>query len=194
MKMFNKFFYGFLLVGFSVLMSHNLYAQNIYQEKKSNIYLGFDINLATLSSGTSIKSTVSLKAGFDYRLNENFSAGPQLKILFINSPLNKGLKASIFAGPTTNIEFTKLLSDKYLTKDASMFSNRISWVFPVNSKSSDYIYKDCLSISTSYKNSSFNFYRTSLDLNIDFQGYDIGFYNGFNRMINLSTGSVNTFK
>ncbi len=180
------------LILFALISSSSL-AQNNYEEKKSTIYLGLDINLATIFTGTSIKSAASLKGGYNYLLTSNIHAGPQIKVLFIKSPTNKGLIASIFVGPSAEIEYSKKYFNHQITKDISMFSNRFSWVFPINSKSSDYIYKDCISITTSYKTSKFNFFKTSIDMNLDFQGYDLGFYSGFKRMINISIGTVSTF-
>lgn len=169
-------------------------AQNIRATQNDYFYIGIDLNLFTLASGTSIKSTLGIKAGYNRLVSENIYVGPQVKALFIKNPAKKGIKPSLFAGASSEFEITKYISNDYLVEDVSRFSSRLSWVFPVNSASSDFVYKDCISIAASYKSSEFNFYRSSVDLNIDFQGYDIGFYNGFNRMVNLGTGSISAFK
>lgn len=190
----SKIITGFIFNTILVSVFSSVSAQDIRANQNAYFYAGLDLNVATLFSGTSIKSTLGIKVGYNKSVADNIFVGPQVKILMINNPTKKGLKASLFAGASSEFEVTKYISNEYLIKDVNQFSSRLSWVFPINSASSDFIYKDCISLSASYKSDKFNFYRSSIDLNLDFQGYDIGFYNGFNRMVNLSTGSISAFK
>lgn len=169
-------------------------AQNIRANQNAYFYAGLDLNVATLFSNTSIKSTLGIKVGYNKSVADNIFVGPQVKMLMINNPSKRGVRPSLFAGASSEFEVTKYISNEYLLKDVNQFSGRLSWVFPINSASSEFIYKDCISLSASFKSDRFNYYRSSVDLNLDFQGYDIGFYNGLNRMVNLSTGSISAFK
>lgn len=189
------------LVGFIIIIIIGLIftyksvsAQNIRASQDAYFYAGLDLNIATLLSNTSIKSTLGIKAGYNKSVADHVFIGPQVKMLLINNPGKKGIKPSLFAGASSEFEVSKYISNEYLIKDVNQFSGRLSWVFPINSASSDFVYKDCISLSASYKSDRFNYYRSSVDLNLDFQGYDIGFYNGLNRMVNLSTGSISAFK
>lgn len=184
----------FVFITGLIFTNNKLSAQNIRANQNAYFYAGLDLNVATLFSGTSIKSTLGIKAGYNKSIADNIFVGPQVKMLLINHPSKKGVRPSLFAGASSEFEVTKYISNAYLIKDVNQFSGRLSWVFPINSASSDYIYKDCISLSASFKSDRFNFYRSSLDINLDFQGYDIGFYNGLNRMINLGTGSISAFK
>ena len=186
--------FGHLILINIVFTFNSVSAQNIRANQNAYFYAGLDLNVATLFSNTSIKSTLGLKVGYNKSVGSNIFLGPQVKALFINNPGKKGVRPSLFAGVSSEFEVTKYISNEYLIKDVNQFSGRLSWVFPINSASSDYIYKDCVSLSASFKSDRFNFYRSSLDLNLDFQGYDIGFYNGLNRMVNLSTGSISAFR
>ena len=192
MSLLRKFF-GHLIIISIIFTFNNVSAQNIRANQNSYFYAGLDLNVATLFSNTSIKSTLGIKVGYNKSVDDYIFVGPQVKVLFINNPGKKGVRPSLFAGASSEFEVTKYISDEYLIKDVNQFSGRLSWVFPINSASSDYIYKDCVSLSGSFKSDRFNYYRSSLDLNLDFQGYDIGFYNGLNRMVNLSTGSISAF-
>ena len=186
--------FGHLILISIVFTFNSVSAQNIRANQNAYFYAGLDLNVATLFSNTSIKSTLGIKLGYNKFVGNNIFVGPQVKALFINNPGKKGVRPSLFAGVSSEFEVTKYISNEYLIKDVNQFSGRLSWVFPINSASSDYIYKDCVSLSASFKSDRFNFYRSSLDLNLDFQGYDIGFYNGLNRMVNLSTGSISAFR
>lgn len=170
------------------------FAQNITANQNAYFYAGLDLNVATLYTNTSIKPTLGIKVGYNKSITNHILIGPQIKVIFINNPINHGVRASLFAGASSEFEVTKLLDNDYLNKDINQYSSRLSWICPINLISSNYFYKDCISLSVSLKSDKFNFYRSSLDLNLDFQGYDIGFYNGYSRMLNLSTGSISAFK
>jgi hypothetical protein len=167
------------------------YAQEIPQ-KNGYFFVGLDINIATLSTGTSIKTLMGVNFGYNKKFANHLFAGPQVNAVFIKSPANKGARISLFAGPSAEMEI-KRIGKNPLTASQSL-SNRLSWVFPLNPKSSDYTYKDSFSISTSLSNDEFfGFNKSSIALNIEFQGYDIGFYNGLKRMVSIGTGTRTTF-
>lgn len=190
----SKIIIGFVFTASLAFAFNNVSAQNMRASRNSYFYAGLDLNVATLFSNTSIKSTLGLKIGYNKSVADHIFVGPQVKMLLINNPAKKGVRPSLFAGVSSEFEITKYISNEYLIKDVNQLSSRLSWIFPINSASSEYIYKDCISLSASYKSDKFNYYRSSVDLNLDFQGYDIGFYNGLNRMVNLSTGSISAFK
>jgi hypothetical protein len=190
----SKIIIGFVFTASLAFAFNNVSAQNMRASRNSYFYAGLDLNVVTLFSNTSIKSTLGLKIGYNKLVADHIFVGPQVKMLLINNPAKKGVRPSLFAGASSEFEITKYISNEYLIKDVNQFSSRLSWIFPINSASSEYIYKDCISLSASYKSDKFNYYRSSVDLNLDFQGYDIGFYNGLNRMVNLSAGSISAFK
>lgn len=179
---------------FSILLL-SLFKTSIAQEipqKNGYFFVGLDINLATLSSATSVKTLMGVNFGYNKKFANHLFAGPQVNAVFIKSPANKGARISLFAGPSAEMEL-KRIGKNPLTTSQSL-SNRVSWVFPLNPKSSDYTYMDCFSISTSLSNDEFlGFKKSSIALNLDFQGYDIGFYNGLSRMVSISTGTRTTF-
>ena len=173
--------------------SNTSFAQINRQIKNGYFYAGFDANIATLFSGTSIKTIMGVKLGYNQKVATNLFVGPQVEALFIRSPKNKGARISLFAGPSTELEIIDRLNQSAKTK-SSYLSTKLGWVFPLNPQTSEYVYKDCITLSTSYNSDDFlGFNKTSISLNLDFQKYDIGFYSGFNRMVNISTGSTTTF-
>ncbi|TKB98782.1 hypothetical protein [Pedobacter cryophilus] len=177
----------------AVTYSNTSIAQINRQIKNGYFYVGFDANIATLFSGTSVKTIMGVKLGYNQKVATNVFVGPQVEALFIRSPINRGARISLFAGPSTELEVIDRLDQSVKTK-SSYLSTKLSWVFPLNPQTSDYVYMDCISLSTSYNSDDFlGFNKTSISLNLDFQKYDIGFYGGFNRMVNISTGSMTTF-
>ncbi|OAQ41577.1 hypothetical protein A5893_00215 [Pedobacter psychrophilus] len=167
------------------------YGQGIPQ-KNGYFFVGLDINIATLSSATSVKTIMGVNCGYNKKFTNHLYAGPQVNAVFIRSPANKGARISLFAGPNAEMEL-KRIGKNPLTTSQSL-SNKVSWVFPLNPKSSDYTYMDCFSISTSLSNDEFfGFKKSSIAINVDFQGYDIGFYNGLSRMVSISSGTRTTF-
>jgi hypothetical protein len=182
-----RFLFSILLLS----LFNSSYAQGIPQ-KNGYFFVGLDINLATLSTATSVKTIMGVNFGYNKKLANHLYAGPQVNAVFIRSPANRGARISLFAGPSAEMEL-KRIGKNPLTASQSL-SNRASWVFPLNPKSSDYTYMDCISISTSLSNDEFlGFKKSSVALNLDFQGYDIGFYNGLSRMVSISTGTRTTF-
>ncbi len=166
------------------------FAQNLNFERKSHVYLGIDIKVATLFSGTSIRSIFGIKLGYNQKIGTDIFAGPQAEALFIRSPMNKGARISLFAGPATEIEFKNVNQISQVPSSFS-FSGRMSWVFPINPMSSDHTFGDCFSMGASIINDDFlGFNKTALGINLDFQRYDLGFYNGTTRMLNINTSSV----
>jgi hypothetical protein len=169
------------------------YAQSPNNYRNGFFYAGFNVSLATLASGTSIKNIMGVRFGYSHKVANNTFAGPVIDALFIKSPINKGARISLFAGPSVDYEISKFnqLSGKV---NSNYLSAKTSWVFPVNPATSDYIYMDCISLSASINNDDFyGLNKSSLDLNIDFQRYDIGFSTGASRMVNISTGTKTTF-
>jgi len=181
-----------ILLSFLLCILFNVsYGQGI-KEKSGYFYVGLDINIATLASGTSIKTIMGVNFGYNRKVADHFYAGPQMNATFIKSPVNRGARISLFAGPSTEMEI-KRIGKNPLTASQSL-SNRLSWIFPLNPQSSDYTYMDCVSVSTSLSNDEFfGFNKSSIAVNLNFQRYDIGFYNGFNRMFSISTGTRTTF-
>lgn len=162
-------------------------------ERNSHFYVGLDIKVATLFTATSIKSLLGIKVGYNQKVSSQLFAGPQLEALFIRSPLNKGARISLFAGPSTELELKKVTQGDNLSNTTS-FSSRASWVFPINPKSSDHTFMDCISVGASFINDDFfGFNKSSVGINLDFQRYDIGFYNSDSRMININTTSMTSF-
>ncbi len=136
---------------------------------------------------------MGIKAGYNQKVSNQLFAGPQLEALFIRSPLNKGARISLFAGPSAELELKSLTKMAQLSNTTS-FSSRLSWVFPINPSSSEHTFMDCISIGASFINDDFlGFNKSSIGLNLDFQRYDIGFYNGKSRMININTTSTTSF-
>ncbi|MBK0382668.1 hypothetical protein I5M32_06805 [Pedobacter sp. SD-b] len=180
-----------VILFFFFLGFNSSYGQTVDQ-KSGYVFVGLDINVATLSSATSIKTLMGVNFGYNKKIANHLYAGPQINAVFIKSPVNKGARLSLFAGPSTEMEI-KRIGKNPLTASQSL-SNRLSWVFPLNPKSSDFTYTDCFSVSTSLSNDEFfGFNKTSVDIGIDFQGYDIGFYNGLSRMISISSGTRTSF-
>jgi hypothetical protein len=180
-----------LLVVFT--FSNPSFAQINRQIKNGYFYVGFDANIATLFSGTSVKTIMGVKLGYNQKVATNVFVGPQIQALFVKSPADRGARISLFAGPSSELEVIDRL-DQSIQKKSSYLSTKLSWVFPLNPKTSDYVYMDCISLSTSFNSDDFlGFNKTSINLNLDFQRYDIGFYSGFSRMVNISTGSMTTF-
>ncbi len=173
--------------------SNDIFAQQVIIQKDSHFYVGLDIKIATLLTGTSIRSLFGVKAGYNQKVSNQLFAGPQLEALFIRSPLNKGARISLFAGPATEIEMITLTKMPNRSNTTSL-SGKLSWVFPINPQSSDYSFLDCVSIGASFINDDFlGFNKSSIGVNFDFQRYDIGFYDSKSRMININTSSTTSF-
>lgn len=184
-----KILYFILLAGICCF-SKQTQAQNIDLHRNSHFYVGVDIKIATLLTGTSIKSLMGLKVGYNQKLSNNLYAGPQLEALFIKSPSHKGARISLFAGPSTELEL-KTVSKMERLNSTTSFSGKMSWVFPLNPHTSEYTFLDCFSIGAAFINNDFlGFNKTSVGINLDFQRYDIGFYDGQSRMININTSSI----
>nr|WP_294896029.1 hypothetical protein [uncultured Pedobacter sp.] len=183
----------FIIVLLALCFYKNADAQKINIDRNSHFYVGLDIKIATLLTGTSIRSLFGVKAGYNQKLSSQLFAGPQLEALFIRSPLNKGARISLFAGPSTEFELATLNKMANLSNTTSL-SGKLSWVFPVNPKSSDYTFLDCISFGASFINDDFlGFNKSSIGLNVDLQRYDIGFYNSKSRMININSSSTTSF-
>ncbi len=136
---------------------------------------------------------MTIKAGYNQKISPLLFAGPQVEALFIRSPVNKGARISLFAGPSTELELKTLTKMAHLSNTSS-FSGKLSWVFPLNPHSSDYTFLDCISVGASFINDDFlGFNKSSIGVSLDFQRYDIGFYNSQNRMININTSSTTSF-
>ena len=136
---------------------------------------------------------MTLKAGYNQKISPLLFAGPQVEALFIKSPMNKGARISLFAGPSTELELKTLTKMAHLSNTSS-FSGKLSWVFPLNPHSSEYTFLDCISVGASFINDDFlGFNKSSIGINLDFQRYDIGFYNSRNRMVNINTSSTTSF-
>ena len=188
-----KKFYLILLLASLLCFSADTFAQKINIDRGSHFYVGVDIKIATLFTNTSIKSLFGVNAGYNRQLTKQLFAGPQVQALFIRSPLNKGARVSLFAGPSTEVELTTLTKMANLSNTTSL-SGKLSWVFPINPQSSDYTFLDCISFGASFTNDDFlGFNKSSIGINIDLQRYDIGFYNSKNRMININTNSTTSF-
>ncbi len=182
-----------LLLTLLIIINSNALSQNIETPNNSHFYVGVDIRIATLVSGTSIKTIMGVKFGYNQKISNKLLAGPQATALFIRSPVNRGARISLFAGPSAEYEIKENTQISNFNK-STFFSSRASWVFPINPQSSEYTYMDCISVGASYNSDDiFGFNKTALDLNLEFQRYDIGFYNGFSRMVNISSGSHTTF-
>ncbi|MFC5282171.1 hypothetical protein [Pedobacter alpinus] len=188
-----KLYFLLLLIG-CLLKGTATFSQNNNLQNNSHFFLGVDFRIATLVSGTSIKTIMSLKLGYNQKIANEVFAGPQINALFIKSPINRGARISLFAGPSVEYEHKQTVSINKIN-NSTFLSSRASWVFPVNPKTSDYTYMDCISVGISYNSDDiFGFNKTGLDLNLDLQRYDIGFYSkGFSRMVNVSSGSHTTF-
>lgn len=188
-----KIYFIFLLILIVFTFSKSSFAQTNAANKNGYFYVGFDTNIASLFSGTSIKTILGVKLGYNHKVATNVFVGPQVDALFIRSPVNKGARISLFAGPSSELEIIDRM-DQTANKKSSYLSTKVSWVFPLNPQTSEYVYKDCISLSASYNSDDFlGFNKSSLNFNLDFQKYDIGFYSGFNRMVNISTGTTTTF-
>jgi hypothetical protein len=178
-----------LLVAFSQVS----FAQSPNAYRNGFFYAGFNVKIATLASGTSIKNIMGFRFGYNHKVANNTFAGPVVDALFIKSPVNKGARISLFAGPSIDYDISKF--DRLTgTVNSNYLSARTSWVFPVNPATSDFTFMDCISLSASLNNDDFyGLNKSSLDFNIDFQRYDTGFSTGASRMVNISTGTRTTF-
>jgi len=163
------------------------------QQPQSSFYLGVNVNVATIFTNTSYKSLFDLRGGYNYQANTFFGVGPQVQVNFVKSPFKKGATPSIYFGASTQMETGRLLEKSVNPINHTRISNKLTWVLPINPSVNNYEYKDCISFTTSIKNSGFSFYRTSLDLNIDFQRLDLGFVSGLSRIITFSSGASNSF-
>lgn len=188
-----KKIYLILLLATTLCFCNQVFAQKLRIERNSHFYVGLDIKIATLLSGTSIKSLFGVKAGYNQKVSNALYTGPQVQALFIKSPLNKGARISLFAGPSAELEFNSIIQMAQLSNTSS-FSGRLSWVFPINPNSSEHTFMDCISIGASFINDDFlGFNKSSVGINLDFQRYDIGFYDSKSRMININTSSMTSF-
>ncbi|HTN20985.1 MAG TPA: hypothetical protein VL125_10935 [Pelobium sp.] len=188
-----KKIYLIILLTTAVCIGNKSFAQKVTVERNSHFYVGVDIKIATLLTSTSIKSLFGIKAGYNQKLSNQLFAGPQVEALFIRSPINKGARISLFAGPATEVE-VKTLTKMVNQANTTSLSGKMSWIFPINPKSSDYTFLDCISVGASFSNDNFlGFNKSSIGLNLDLQRYDIGFYNGKNRMLNINTNSTTSF-
>jgi hypothetical protein len=178
-----------IIISFSKLT----FAQSPNDFRKGFFYAGFNVRLATLASGTSIKNIMGVKFGYNYKVANNTFAGPVVDAMFIKSPINRGARISLFAGPSVDYEVSRFNKLTGLA-NSNYLSATTSWVFPVNPSTSDFTYLDCISLSASInKDDFYGLNKSSLDLNIDFQRYDIGFSTGASRMVNIGTGTKTTF-
>lgn len=176
----------------TTLCYNNTFAQNAIIERNSHFYVGLDIKIATLLTGTSIKSLFGVKAGYNQKLSNQLFAGPQVEALFIRSPMHKGARISLFAGPSTEVELKTLTKMVHLNR--SSLSGKMAWVFPINPQSSEHTFLDCISFGASFTNDDFlGFNKSSIGFNVDLQRYDIGFYNAKSRMLNINTSSTTSF-
>lgn len=163
------------------------------QIKKSHFYLGLDVRLASLSSSTSYKTIFGIKGGYNVALSNRVAIGPQAQILFVKSPAKKGALPAFYSGISTLIETSDIIKENKNKFNSVAVNNRLSWIFPLNPAVNNFDYRDCFTITTSIKVAEFYYYKTSLDINVEFQRYDIGFYSGQTHMISLTTGSTGTF-
>lgn len=185
--------YFIILFIAALCFKSSAFAQNISVEKNSHFYIGLDIKVATLLTGTSISSLFGFKAGYNQKLSNQLFAGPQVEALFIKSPVNRGARVSLFAGPSTEVELRTLSRIANLGNSTAL-SGKLSWVFPINPQSSDYSFLDCISIGASFTNDDFlGFNKSSIGLNLDLQRYDVGFYSSKSRMININSSSTTSF-
>lgn len=186
-------FFAVLLLSVLLAYGNRAVAQNVNINRGSHFYLGVDFKIATLFTNTSIKSLFGLKAGYNQKFTKQLFAGPQLEALFIRSPMNKGARISLFAGPSTEVELKSLSKMANLSNTTSL-SGKLSWVFPINPRSSDYTFLDCVSFGASFINDDFlGFNKSSIGINVDLQRYDIGFYGSKNRMLNINSSSTTSF-
>ena len=182
-----------ILLTIAICVGNKSFAQKVTLERNSHFYVGVDIKIATLLTSTSIKSLFGVKAGYNQKLSNQLFAGPQIQALFIRSPIHKGARVSLFAGPSTEVELKTLTKMAHLSNTTSL-SGKASWVFPVNPKTSEYTFLDCISFGASFINDDFlGFNKSSVGINFDLQRYDIGFYNSKSRMININTSSTTSF-
>lgn len=188
-----KKIYFIILLAIATCANQNAYSQKVTISRNSHFYVGVDFKIATLLTGTSIKSIMGIKAGYNQKITNVLFAGPQVEALFIRSPLNKGARISLFAGPSTELELTTIAKMAQLSNTTSV-SGKLSWVFPINPNSSEYTFLDCISVGASFINDDFlGFNKSSIGINLDFQRYDIGFYDSKNRMLNINTSSTTSF-
>lgn len=172
-----------------ILLLCKSFAQELVVNKKSHFYVGVDIKVATLFTSTSIKSLFGIKLGYNQKLSNGLFTGPQAEALFIRSPINKVARISLFAGPAAEFEL-KPMQERALQQKTTSVTVKSSWVFPLNPKSSDYTFLDCISVGASILNDDFlGFNQSSVGINLDWQRYDIGFYDSSNRMLNINTVS-----
>lgn len=163
------------------------------QEAKSGFYIGITVNVATIFTNTSYKTLFGFKGGYNLQTNSFLGVGPQLQVNFVQSPFKKGVIPSIYMGASAQMETGSLFENNINPVNHTRVSNKLSWVFPVNPSVNNYDYKDCISFTTSIKHSGFSVYRTTLDLSIDFQKYDLGFISGLSRVITFSSGASSSF-
>lgn len=176
-----------------IAFSEASHAQSLNSYRKGLFYAGINVRLVTLASGTSIKNIMGVRLGYHHKVTQNTFAGPVIDAMFIKSPVNKGARISLFAGPSIDYDISKL--DRLTaTVNSKYLSARTSWVFPINPVTSDFTYMDCISLRVSINDDDFyGLQKTSLDFIIDFQRYDTGFSTGASRMVNISAGTSTTF-
>ena len=171
----------------------SLSAQNIPNYKNNYIYAGLNVRIASIGSGTSIKNLFGVKLGYNQKLNDHAYGGPVIEAMFIRSPVNRGARISLFAGPSIDYDIGKYNYVKHVL-NSTFVSTNASWVFPINPATTDYTYLDCISVSASFNSKEFyGLNKTSIDINLNFQRYDIGFSTGNGRMLNISTGTRTNF-
>ncbi len=171
----------------------NSHAQ-LFPPVKSHFYIGLDVHIFTISSGTSYKSIFSVRGGYHYMFTDNLFVGPQVEASLVKSPVKKGAVPTFFVGGSFMTETSNLFSKDYLNKNNLRVSNRLSWIFPINPAINNFDYMDKIILANSLKSPNFNEYRTSLDVNIHFQRYTVGMLNKNDRNISLSLGANNEFK
>lgn len=190
---YRNYFLKIVTLSLIVAFSKVSFAQSPNSYRNGFFYAGFNIKLVTLASATSIKNIMGVRFGYSHKVANNTFAGPVVDALFIKSPINKGARISLFAGPSIDYDVSRINKLSGMV-NSNYLSTKTSWVFPVNPATSDFTYMDCISLSASINNDDFyGLNKTSLDLNIDFQKYDIGFSTGASRMVNISTGTRTTF-
>lgn len=183
------------VVFFIVLYSFKpvLAQQRVYQN--SYLYVGLNVNLLSIATKIDYATLFSFKLGYQHKLNELFSAGPHVEVLFARHPKDRKAKPSIYMGPSIKLETSRLYADYSTIKDFPdlTISNAFFYLMPVKPAVLNYDYHKLYRFSTIFRTSHIANYELLMGLNLDFQEYDRGIVSEDRGSLTLGIGSSYAF-